>query len=192
MCSREHSMSNEQLNFCARSPLLVDEASASTNPLCAMSVPPPARTRLAIPEYAMALAHVASLRSEDPYRKVGAVAFDFDNRVVGTAYNGLAPGFDAPPEFWADRDSRRKYMLHAEVNLSSLFTRGTVKLVACTTKPCTSCMQMLCAYGIKEVYYRDDYPDSEADLIAQKYGIDLIQLRDYPQVVSLVDTPLPV
>ena len=32
------------------------------------------RTRLTIPEYAMALAHVASLRSEDPYRKVGAVA----------------------------------------------------------------------------------------------------------------------
>ena len=38
------------------------------------------RSRLTIPEYAMALAHVASLRSEDPFRKVGAVAFDFDNR----------------------------------------------------------------------------------------------------------------
>ena len=31
-------------------------------------------SRLGIPEYAMALAHVASLRSEDPYRKVGAAA----------------------------------------------------------------------------------------------------------------------
>ena len=47
--------------------------------------------RIALPEYAMALAHVASLRSEDPYRKVGAVAIDFSNRVIGTAYNGLAP-----------------------------------------------------------------------------------------------------
>ena len=52
----------------------------------------PHRSRLSIPEYAMALAHVASLRSEDPFRKVGAVAFDFSNRVIGTAYNGLAPG----------------------------------------------------------------------------------------------------
>src|SRR5205085_2867143 len=59
---------------------------------------PPQRTRLSIPEYAMALAHVASLRSEDPFRKVGAVAFDFDNRVIGTAYNGLAPGFNAKHE----------------------------------------------------------------------------------------------
>jgi dCMP deaminase len=145
------------------------------------SVPIP---RLSMPKYAMALAHVASLRSEDPFRKVGAVAIDFDNRVIGTAYNGLAPGYNANPDFWSDRDDRRKYMLHAEVNLCSLFTRGNVRLVACTTKPCTSCMQMLCAYGVKEVYYRDDYPESEADLIAGKYGIQLKQLLDYPHMVS--------
>ena len=135
----------------------------------------------------MALAHVASLRSEDPFRKVGAVAFDFDNRVIGTAYNGLAPGFDASQEFWASRDERRKYMLHAEVNLGSLFTRGNVKLIACTTKPCTSCMQMLCAYNVKEIYYRDNYPESEADAVAQLYGVQLVQLTDYPQILSDLD-----
>ncbi len=152
-----------------------------------MAVNPAPRARLSIPEYAMALAHVASLRSEDPFRKVGAVAIDFDNRVIGTAYNGLAPGYNAAPDFWSDRDDRRKYMLHAEVNLCSLFTRGNVRLVACTTKPCTSCMQMLCAYGVKEVYYRDDYPESEANLIAERYGIQLEQLIDYPQVATSMD-----
>ena len=152
-----------------------------------VEVPPAPAARLTIPEYAMALAHVASLRSEDPFRKVGAVAIDFDNRVIGTAYNGLAPGYNADPDFWADRDARRKYMLHAEVNLCSLFTRGNVRLVACTTKPCTSCMQMLCAYGVKEVYFRDDYPESEADAIAQRYGIMLVNLRDYPQVIPAVE-----
>ena len=152
-----------------------------------MAVNPAPRARLRIPEYAMALAHVASLRSEDPFRKVGAVAIDFDNRVIGTAYNGLAPGYNAAPDFWSDRDDRRKYMLHAEVNLCSLFTRGNVRLVACTTKPCTSCMQMLCAYGVKDVYYRDDYPESEANLIAERYGIQLEQLIDYPQVATSMD-----
>lgn len=138
--------------------------------------------RLAIPEYAMALAHVASLRSEDPYRKVGAVALDFDNRVIGTAYNGLAPAYNATPEFWADRDARRSFMIHAEVNLCSLFTRGNVKLVACTTEPCTSCMQMLCAYGVREVYFRDSYPGSEARAICDRYGIHLAQILDYPEL----------
>ena len=148
-----------------------------------------AKTRLSIPEYAMALAHVASLRSEDPFRKVGAVAFDFDNRVIGTAYNGLAPGFNADHQFWVDRDSRRKFMLHAEVNLCSLFTRGNVKLIACTTEPCTSCAQMLCAYGVKEIYFRDGYPDSEARAICQLYGIKLERLTEYPMVVSPFDLP---
>jgi dCMP deaminase len=144
-------------------------------------------SRLTIPQYAMALAHVASLRSEDPFRKVGAVALDYDNRVIGTAYNGLAPGFNADSAFWEDRDRRRKYMIHAEVNLCSLFTRGNVKLVACTTKPCTSCMQMLCAYGVKEIYYRDDYELSEADAISGLYQVQLVQMTDYPLIVSGVE-----
>jgi dCMP deaminase len=145
----------------------------------------PTADRLTIHQYAMALAHVASLRSEDPFRKVGAVALDKDNRVIGTAYNGLAPGYNASPEFWADRDDRRKFMIHAEVNLCSLFTRGNARLIACTTKPCTSCMQMLCAYGVKEVYFRDDYFESEADIISEHYGVRLVRLTDYPMIGSL-------
>lgn len=157
------------------------DATSSLPDVDGESAKPPA-TRLSIPEYAMALAHVASLRSEDPYRKVGAVAIDFANRVIGTAYNGLAPGFDAPDGFWDDREKRQKYMLHAEVNLCSLFTRGSARIVACTTKPCTSCMQMLCAYGIQEVYFRDDYEASDADEIARVYGIRLARLTDFPTI----------
>ena len=132
--------------------------------------------RFSIPKYAMALAEVASLRSEDPYRKVGAAALDENNRVIGTAYNGLAPGFDAPSGFWDDRDQRQKFMLHAEINLCSLFKRGEAKLVATTTMPCTACMQTLCAYGIKEVYYRETYKESDAPEIAKLYGVKLEQV----------------
>ena len=133
-------------------------------------------SRLSIPEYAMALAEVASLRSEDPFRKVGAAALDADNRVIATAYNGLAPGFDAPSGFWDDREGRQKFMLHAEVNLCSLFKRGEAKLVATTTMPCTSCMQTLCAYGIEEIYFREIYKESDAPAIAKVYGIKLEQI----------------
>ncbi len=136
-------------------------------------------SRLTIPQYAMSLAHVASLRSEDPYRKVGAAALDFDNRVIGTAYNGLAPGYNAPGEFWDDRAARQKFMLHAEVNLCSLFTRGQARVIATTTMPCTACMQTLCAYGIQEIYYDDVYKASDAPIIAERYGIKLEQITDY-------------
>jgi len=137
-------------------------------------------TRLSIPQYAMALAHVASLRSEDPYRKVGAAALDFDNRVIGTAYNGLAPGYNPPTGFWSDREARQKFMLHAEVNLCSLFRRGEAKIVATTTMPCTACMQTLCAYGIKEIYFREIYQVSDAPEIAALYNVKLEQVIDFP------------
>ncbi len=136
--------------------------------------------RLSIPEYVMALAHVAALRSEDPYRKVGAAALDKDNRVIGTSYNGLFPGFDAPDGFWASRDERQKYMLHAEINLCSLFKRGEARIVACTTMPCTACMQALCAHGVRTIYYGEDYAASEAPAIAAMYGVELIKVEDYP------------
>ena len=137
-------------------------------------------SRLSIPEYVMALAHVAALRSEDPYRKVGAAALDADNRVIGTAYNGLYPGFTAPAGFWNSRDERQKFMLHAAINLCSLFKRGEAKIVACTTMPCTSCMQALCAHGVKIIYYGEDYDKSEARAIADLYGVQLICVPDYP------------
>ena len=137
-------------------------------------------SRLPIPQYVMTLAHAAALRSEDPYRKVGAAALDADNRVIGTAYNGLYPGFKAQDTFWASRDERQKYMLHAEINLCSLFRRGEAKVVACTTMPCTSCMQALCAHGVKTIYYCEPYDKSEAPAIASLYGVELIQVTDYP------------
>jgi dCMP deaminase len=133
--------------------------------------------RLTIPEYAVALAQVAAMRSEDPFRKVGAVALDKDHRVIGTAYNGLAPGFTPPDGFWEDRAKRQKFMLHAEVNLCSLFKRGDAKIIATTTMPCTSCMQMICAYGIKEVYYLENYPGSDAPELAEIYGVTLKQIQ---------------
>ena len=74
-------------------------------------------------------------------------------------------------------------MLHAEVNLCSLFRRGEAKTVATTTMPCTACMQTLCAYGIKEVFYRDVYQASDAPEIAALYGVRLEQVPMFPEQV---------
>ena len=79
------------------------------------------KTRISWEEYALRIAQVASLRSEDPYKQVGASALDWSNRIIGVAYNGLAPGIDVDETFWEDRNRRRPYMIHAEVNLLSLF-----------------------------------------------------------------------
>jgi len=135
--------------------------------------------RLSWNEYALKLAEVAALRSEDPYVQVGACILDKDNRVLSLGYNGLAPGTNVDPTFWEDRDGRRPYMLHAEVNALSLVKRNEgAAILACNLLPCTSCAQMIAAYGIKTVVYKEEYTrDDQAKKIFTFYGIDLISLQ---------------
>lgn len=130
------------------------------------------KTRITWHEYALRIAEVAAQRSED-IKQVGACALDINNRVIGVAYNGLAPGKDVHDSFWDDRDKRLPFMLHAEVNLLSLFKRGECNLLACTISPCASCAAMIAAYGIKQVYYRNIYKRDKTGLdILDFYGIE--------------------
>jgi len=134
--------------------------------------------RLSWEKYAMRLAQTASERSEDPYVKVGACALDFDNRVLGVSYNGLAPDKDVDAKFWEDRDYRRKYMIHAETNCLSLFKGGQCKILACTLLPCSSCATQIAAYRIPIVVYKDVYQrDKEAEEIFKFYNIKLIKFE---------------
>tara|TARA_Y100000004_G_scaffold193872_1_gene257217 strand:+ start:863 stop:1270 length:408 start_codon:yes stop_codon:yes gene_type:complete len=128
-------------------------------------------------EYALELAKTASRRSEDPYRKVGACALGYDNKVLGLGYNGLAPDKDVGLEFWVDRDTRRPYMIHAEANCLSLFRSGECKLLAVTLLPCSYCATLIAAYKIPKVVYSQEYErDSEAKRIFDFYAIELLKI----------------
>jgi dCMP deaminase len=134
-------------------------------------------SRLSWEEYAMELAKTAALRSEDPFRKVGACALSHDNRILGVAYNGLKSGKDVSPEFWQDRDKRRPYMIHAESNLLSLFTRNQCKLIAVTLLPCTSCAKLICAWNIEKVIYSEEYENSDAEYSKEIFDFYQIKLE---------------
>jgi dCMP deaminase len=155
-----------------------------------LQVPP----RLPIEEYALALAVVASMRSEDPWRKVGAAALTPDNRVIATAYNGLKPGFHPPPGFWEDREARLPFVVHAEQNLLSLTKRGEIKTVAVTLLPCGSCARDLIAHGVQQVVFGEIYERDETSLeIFKFYGVSLrqIPLYDLYKVMLALLPPVP-
>ena len=132
--------------------------------------------RISWEEYALKIADVAALRSEDPYMKVGSCVLDKNNMVIGVGYNGLAPGKDVTPVFWNDRDERRKFMIHAEANSLSLVSRGNGVLLACTLLPCGSCATLIAGHGIKKVVYRETYKrDTSSIEIFNFYGINCQQ-----------------
>lgn len=136
------------------------------------------KNRISWEEYALHLASCASLRSEDPFHKVGACALSEDNRVLGVSYNGLQSGTKVGKGFWKDRDYRRPFMIHAEANLLSLFKRNECRLLACTLLPCENCARMIAAWNIPQVIYGEDYNHAGKTLeIFKFYNIKIKKIK---------------
>ncbi len=103
----------------------------------------------------MVLAQVVAARSQDPYMQVGSLAVRSDWSIAGIGYNGLPAGVDMPDDWWDDREGRRPFMIHAEVNALRYVRTGEVQRIVTTHIPCASCMALLGSYQVAEVYYGD-------------------------------------
>lgn len=135
------------------------------------------KSKISWEEYAARLAQTASLRSEDPYVKVGACALGRGNKVLSLGYNGLASSKQPPKDFWNSRDRRRKFMIHAEANCLSMFEAGDCDLLATTLLPCSYCATMIAAYRIPKVIYIKEYErDIQSKEIFNFYGIKLSKI----------------
>ena len=85
-----------------------------------------------------------------------------DNRIISQGYNGYLPG--APHE-QVMRDGHEIATVHAEQNaVTDCAKRG----VSCdnatayiTHYPCINCMKIICAAGISEIKYIDDYRNDD-------------------------------
>ena len=133
--------------------------------------------RLSWEEYAIGLAEAASLRSEDPYVKVGAAVFRDDWSVAGVGYNGAPAGIDID---WSDRDDRRRRVIHAEVNALRYVQPQEGHALVCTLLPCSACVQTIAAHGIKHILYKEVYEvDNWALVLCKEFNIGLHSIEDF-------------
>lgn len=134
-------------------------------------------------QYALTMAEAAATRSEDPFVKVGAVVLRPDHSVAGAGYNGAPSGIGLD---WEDRDNRRIFVIHAEVNALRYCTPrelGNGSLMAVTHETCASCLPHIAAYGIRRVVYRrtleeSRYPKETLERQAKMLGITMTQMED--------------
>ena len=141
--------------------------------------------RLSWDEYALELARVASLRSEDPRTKVGCCLLRADHTVASLGYNGAPSGVEID---WHDRVEKHKRVIHAEVNACRMIRPGECYLAAITHAPCNDCLKTLAAYGIKKIIYIESYKFDESyspENIAKDYGIEIIQVSSSLKSVFL-------
>jgi dCMP deaminase len=127
-------------------------------------------------QYALMLAQTASLRSQDPYVKVGACALRRDKSVAALGYNGSPRGIEID---WSNREERRKRVVHAEINCLANCKPNEVEILAVTLLPCSSCMTTIAAHGIKKIIYTEIYQrDDFALQLAKEFGISLVQIKN--------------
>lgn len=132
--------------------------------------------RISFEQMAMEIAVIASKRSEDPHKKVGACVLDKYGRVLGVGYNGIRAGHSKGEDFWSDRDNRRNYIIHAEVNALANVNIHKASLLAVTLLPCPSCANIIASHHISKVLYLEDYDrDSTSKDVFKFHNIDLIK-----------------
>lgn len=115
--------------------------------------------RPTVEEYAVGLALIGSTRSEGLVTKVGCAILDCDGRILSVGYNGLPKKKVAAPEWAEQRDEKRKFFIHSEINALSMIKGGeSPSIIAITHSPCASCAQAILSYpSVRRVLYYEEY-----------------------------------
>jgi dCMP deaminase len=115
----------------------------------------------------MKLAKEISTWSKDPRKQIGAVVVGHKGQVLSQGYNGFPRGIEDSLERYNDRDEKRKYVIHAEMNCIYNASFNGVSLEGNSIyvyglPPCSECAKAIIQAGIKEVYYSADITEDFA------------------------------
>ncbi|RLD95690.1 MAG: cytidine deaminase [Aquificota bacterium] len=139
--------------------------------------------------YFMEIAIMVSSRSTCLRRRVGAVLVK-DKRILATGYNGPPSGLAHCVDVGCLREKlgipsgeRHEICrgLHAEQNaiiqaaLHGVSIKGAQLYT--TTFPCIICSKMLINAGIKEIFYKEGYPDELSAALLEEAGVKLVRLE---------------
>lgn len=112
-------------------------------------------------EYFKEIVYITSKRSPCERLQVGCLLIK-DNRIISQGYNGFLPG--CPHESIVE-NNHEQATVHAEQNAVADCAKRGVSCHKCiayiTHYPCINCMKILCASGIEQIKYINDYKNDE-------------------------------
>lgn len=102
------------------------------------------------------LAKEISTWSKDPSTQVGAIAVSNKKFVLSQGFNGFPQGIDDSKKRYNDRDTKYKFVIHAEMNVIYSALCSGVSLDGSTLyvyglPPCSDCAKGIIQVGIKKV-----------------------------------------
>jgi dCMP deaminase len=112
------------------------------------------------PDYFMALAWLASMRSHDVNTKHGCVITDRENHILGSGYNGFLPKTDdskwpnTRPESMSYFElNKHDFIIHAERNaIANCVIQPKNGIAYVTGQCCTDCTTALAIHGVRTIY----------------------------------------
>jgi len=115
------------------------------------------------------LAKNISSWSKDPSRQIGAVAIGSKGQVLAQGFNGFPRGIEDTPERYQDRETKYKYVVHAEMNCIYNASYSGVSLDGSSMyvwglPVCSECAKGIVQVGVKRVIMPlQDTPESWMD-----------------------------
>lgn len=108
----------------------------------------------------LSLADEVAQWSKDPSTKIGAIAVGKKGQVLSQGYNGFPRGIEDKVEYYKDRETKYKYVVHAEMNVIYNATYNGVSLNGATLyvhglPVCSDCAKGIIQVGIKKVVMRE-------------------------------------
>lgn len=98
------------------------------------------------------LAHHVSDWSRDPSTRVGACIVNEDKQVLSLGFNGFPRGVEDKFERYKDKETKYKFVSHAERNaLDNAYVDVKGATLYSTLFPCNECAKGIIQKGIKEV-----------------------------------------
>jgi dCMP deaminase len=182
--SLQHLISRATVRLLNTSPSLADLYAH----LGKLDITNPDRLRPGWDTYFMALASLASQRSNCMKRRVGCVLVGPERRVISTGYNGTPRGLRNCAEGGCPRCNDGSgsgvglatcLCIHAEENALLESGRERIRdgsVLYCDTCPCLTCSIKICQVGISEVVYAHGYSmDGETAAVFSQAGVKLRQ-----------------
>ena len=119
-------------------------------------------------EYYKTIVTVTSTRSSCERLKVGCLLIK-DNRIISQGYNGFLSG--CPHESIVE-NNHEQATVHAKRGVSC---NGSTAYI--THYPCINCMKILCASGITNIKYINDYKnDKNVEKLSKLSKVNIIQI----------------
>ena len=136
----------------------------------------------------MKAAEVYSQLSSAVRLQVGCVVVK-DNTIIGIGYNGMPSGWDnnCEDEMIIEEDEKfikglktKPEVLHAETNALAKIARSTNSSdgasMFITHAPCLDCAKLVYQSGIKSVYYRNSYKNTDGINFLNKCNVEVTMI----------------